>query len=122
MSKQRRNTDIGRQGEALAADYLEAKGYRIAARNYRAGRCEIDLIAWTPAGDILVFVEVKARKSADWGSPESFIDADKIERLSRAAGVYMESISYEWEIRFDVIAILGSGPDAEIRHLEDVFF
>ena len=43
--------------------------------------------------------------------------------LARAAGIYMESIDYEWEIRFDVVAvILATGKVVEIRHIEDAFF
>jgi putative endonuclease len=118
------NTVTGQWGENQAATLLEARGYRIAARNYRYGRTEIDLVARGPGPDtLLVFVEVKTRKDTSWGPPEQFVNQDKMERLARAAGAYMEAIGYEWEIRFDVIAIVGNPPHLKsITHYEDVFF
>ena len=119
-----RHLKTGQQGEAAAAEFLEQKGWRIVERNWRAGRAEIDLIAWVHE-KLLVFVEVKTRSSADmgFGGPEAAIDAKKQAMLLRAAGLYMESIDYDWEIRFDVVAvILKRDKVLEIRHLEDAFF
>lgn len=121
MSK---HLETGQVGENAAADFLEQKGWRIVERNWRAGRGEIDLIAW--AGErLLVFVEVKTRtgESAGFGGPEQAIDAKKQDMLQRAAGAYMESIEYDWEIRFDTVAVvLRQGKVLEIRHVEDAFF
>lgn len=114
--------DTGRLGEQLAAAFLEEKGYRIAARNWRAGRGEIDLIAWSPE-NILVFVEVKTRAYDSFGGPEGAVVNKKAEVLARAAGVYMEHTGYEWEIRFDTVAVLlRDGQLREIRHVEDAFW
>lgn len=114
--------DTGKRGEALAADFLERKGWRIAERNWRAGRGEIDLIAW--AHDrLLVFVEVKTRAGDGFGGPEEAVDARKQDLLARTAGLYMEHIGYDWEIRFDIVAVLLKGDKVlEIRHAEDAFF
>ena len=114
----------GQYGETIAAEFLVEKGWRIAARNWRAGRSEIDIIAWTDE-EILVFVEVKTRtgEGQGYGGPEEAVDAKKQDQMIRAAGAYMESIDYGWEIRFDVVAvILGNGRVSEIRHVEDAFF
>jgi putative endonuclease len=120
--KSNRHLETGALGEAAAADLLEQKGWRIAERNWRSGRCEVDIIAWAK-DDLLVFVEVKTRSSEGFGGPEGAIDARKQNMLARAAGIYMESIGYEWEIRFDTVAVvLYKGAIAEIRHIEDVFF
>ncbi len=119
-----RHIETGRLGEDAAAEFLEKQGWRIAERNWRSGRFEVDIIAWT-AEEILVFVEVKTRSGDHfgYGSPEASIDAKKQDMLARAAGTYMESIDYEWEIRFDVVAVLlKNGKVLEIRHLEDSFF
>ena len=114
--------DTGKRGEALAAEFLERKGWRIAERNFRAGRGEIDLIAW--AGNrLLVFVEVKTRRDDGFGGPEEAVDARKQDILARTAGIYMERIDYDWEIRFDIVAVLLRGDEVrEIRHVEDAFF
>jgi putative endonuclease len=111
----------GQRGEDLAADFLSGKGYRIVERNWRSGRGEIDLIAWQD--ELLVFVEVKTRRNEAFGPPESAVDTKKQQVLVRTAGAYMEQISYEWAVRFDVIAIILTGDKVvEIRHHEDAFF
>jgi putative endonuclease len=112
----------GTKGEDIAATHLEAKGYRIAERNYRAGRGEVDLIAWQ--GDrLLVFVEVKTRATESFGGPEGAVSARKQHVMARTAGAYMEAIGYDWAIRFDVVAIiLKDDVVKEIRHVEDAFF
>jgi putative endonuclease len=112
-------------GEDAAIAFLEAKGYRIAERNWRFGKSELDIIAWV--NDLLlVFVEVKTRtgQGRGFGGPEGAIDKRKQERLLHAAGSYMEAINYDWEIRFDTIAVILSKQQKvlEIRHLEDVFY
>jgi len=117
-----KHLETGRLGEAAACAFLEKKGWRIAASNWRSGRGEVDIIAW--ANDkLLVFIEVKTRAGEGFGGPEEAVDAKKQDLLARTAGVYMESIQYEWEIRFDIVAvILRQGKVLEIRHVEDAFF
>ena len=63
--------DEGRWGEALAAEYLRQRGYRLAAHSYQCRFGEIDLIAWD--GDILCFVEVKTRTNTDMGLPREYV-------------------------------------------------
>ncbi|MFN0214255.1 MAG: YraN family protein [Saprospiraceae bacterium] len=119
-----KHLETGILGEAAAADFLEQKGWKIAERNWRSGRYELDIIAWSEE-EILVFVEVKTRsgKHPDYGAPEESVDAKKQDQMIRAAGFYMETIDYEWEIRFDVVAvILNQDKVLEINHIEDAFF
>lgn len=111
----------GEMGEKIAENYLIEKGYRIAERNYRQGRGEIDLIAWQN-NKLLVFIEVKTRHHELFGGPEMAVTVKKQKLLAGVAGKYMESIGYEWAIRFDVVAIiLEKGTVKEIRHHEDAF-
>jgi putative endonuclease len=119
MNKQ----EIGKTGEDLAVGHLEARGYRIAARNFRAGRGEIDIIAWAPAGRLLVFIEVKTRKNNSFGGPEAAVTRKKQQTMARTAGAYMMQTGYDWAIRFDTMAVLlRDGRLLEIRHVEDAFF
>ncbi len=76
----------GERGEALAARYLEGRGWTILARRLRVGRDEIDLLAVEPGeAGALVVVEVRARSSGRFGSPEESVDRRKVARLYRAA-------------------------------------
>lgn len=114
--------ELGKQGENLAVEYLREKGWRIAARNWRSGRGEIDIIAWE-AENLLVFVEVKTRSYDNFGGPEASVGGPKQDMIAKTAGRYMELIDYEWIIRFDVISLIfRKGKLLEIRHVEDAFF
>ena len=111
----------GNLGEALALEHLTGHGFTVEATNYRYRRTEIDIIA-RHAG-ILVFVEVKTRSSLAFGHPSIFLRPEQQRRISRAASAYMEEIGYDWEIRFDLIAIhLRAKDDFTLDHYEDVFF
>ncbi len=112
----------GKSGESIAAEYLIGKGWRVVAQNWRAGRGEIDIIAW--AHDrLLVFVEVKTRSYDAFGGPEDAVTPKKQLLIARTAGLYMESIDYDWEIRFDILCVIGPASQSpEIRHIEDAFF
>jgi len=114
----RRHGNVGRRGEDLAHRYLRKKGYIVVARNWRPpqGGGEIDLIAWE--GGVLVFVEVKARLSADWSAPERDINHEKILALRRAARDYIRRAEADASTaRFDVLSIVGE----TIEHLEEAF-
>lgn len=100
-----------RRGEDLAFELLRAEGYRVVARNYRArsGRGELDLIGWD--GEFLACVEVKARKNADFGRPEAFVDSAKRRRLISAAHEFARrSKTPAYRLRFDVVSVVLSDP------------
>lgn len=109
---------LGSQGEQLAADYLENKGWEILETNYRYSRYEIDLIASKP--DILIFVEVKARTNISFGNPETFVDEKKTENIMKAADHYIHEHNWQGDVRFDIISILKKG-FMELEHIEDAF-
>lgn len=116
------NPDLasGRRGEDLAHRHLQSLGYQVVARNWRArSGPEVDLIARD--GEILVFVEVKSRKTDEFGSPDRAIDREKELRLLRAAREYTRRAGADWSrVRFDIINIVFSDPThIEIRR--DVF-
>ena len=101
----------GRLGEDLAHRYLRRSGFTVVARNYRppSGPGEIDLVVRD--GEALVFVEVKARSSEEFGAPEAAIDRDKLRHIERAARDYARRAGVEWErVRFDVVNIILSRP------------
>jgi putative endonuclease len=116
--------EAGAQGEAAAADFLaKRRGFRIVARNWqspRDRRDEIDLIARD--GDVLVFVEVKAR-SADALVPGYFAVNDRKKRaLRRAVHAYLTALKEPPRtFRFDVVEVaLSPRLPAQCLHFENV--
>ena len=115
------HNDTGKRGEALARALLLEKGYWIEAVNWRCGKAEVDIIA--RQGEVLVFVEVKTRSTDRWGRPTRFVRPAQTKLLSKAANEYMRLTHHDWEIRFDLIAVLLlADGQAEVEHLEDAFF
>ncbi len=111
---------LGRRGERAAERHLRRNGYRIVARNFRAAGAEIDLVAID--GDILVFVEVKTRRSRAAGAPEEAVDERKQTRMRRAAEVFARRYrADEIEMRFDIVAVDASGKRLEIELLRNAF-
>jgi putative endonuclease len=111
----------GRHGEDLAHRFLRRQGYTIVARNFRPrnGAGEIDLVAWE--SDYLVFVEVKARATDQFGTPDRAVDSEKQGYLERAAREYARRAEVEWEhVRFDIVSILLTEPP-EVELLRDAF-
>jgi len=115
------NQKLGDEGERLAAEFLESQGYLIREKKWRSGHSEIDLIA--EKDEVLVFVEVKTRKSTAFGFPEESVSMAKQSHLARGAEFYLESCGWNGEIRFDIISIVkGKDKAIEIHHIRDAFF
>ncbi len=113
--------ELGRWGEALAARWLQEKGWQILARNWRHGPLELDLVA--RQGEVLVFVEVKTARSTQHGTPDVRVTPAKQAALARAAAAYLHQAGHEGEVRFDVISIVASDAQAySIHHFVDAFF
>ena len=110
---------LGQTAEQLAAQYLQQQGFTIVARNYRHGRAEVDLVACKDK--LLVFVEVKARSSSQFGHPETFVSEQQQERLLTAAEEYI--ITHQWDdnIRFDIIGVYFQHGRHTLDHFEDAF-
>lgn len=113
----------GAWGEALAAEYLRKKRYKILAVGYHCRFGEIDLIAQNRKN--LVFVEVKLRKSSTFASAMEYVDRRKQDRIRITASMYLSQNPTTLQPRFDVIEIYAPrGTDTqspEICHLEDAF-
>ena len=105
--------ELGRAGENEAAHFLEHRGYRIVGRNVRADRVEIDLIA--RRGGLLVFVEVKSRRSLRMGGAAESVDRRKQQRLRRGASAWLASRPAAargvHRLRFDVVTCLRTRAD-----------
>ncbi|HVG12883.1 MAG TPA: YraN family protein [Flavisolibacter sp.] len=112
---------FGMEGEALAASYLEQKGFSILHRNWRSSYYEIDIIAIKE--DKLHIVEVKARSSKKWGMPEEAVTKTKFNRLLQAADEFLHKHRQYKHVQYDVLALLKQ-KDAPLEYflIEDVYF
>ena len=112
---------VAQESEDLAYDLIRESGYRVIERNYRRlrGKGEVGLLAWD--GDMLACVEVKTRRTADYGRPERDVDAKKRGHLIRTAYDYARRANIEPQrLRFNVVAVvLNEGPD--LRLFKDAF-
>jgi putative endonuclease len=99
---------LGRQGEQLAAEYLQEAGFRVLDRNYRCAGGEIDIIA--SERRTLVACEVKTRSDVRYGSPIEAVTSKKLRRLRRLAvhWVLTHGVIFD-ELRVDVVGVLKSG-------------
>jgi putative endonuclease len=119
---QQGRSGLGAEGERVAKAFLLAKGYRILRQNYETRLGEIDLIARD--GEVVVFVEVKARTSATFGPPQSSVTLAKQRQIVKAAGLFLEQEGLaEAACRFDVVAVTFGGKrgQPEILLIRDAF-
>jgi putative endonuclease len=115
------HNDLGRYGEQLAKTFLEEQGYSVLEQNWVYGRAEIDLIVFKDHK--IIFVEVKTRRSVNFGEPEDFVNWKKEYQLEFASLEYIERKNHQGEIRFDVIAIVFENKENyKINHIEDAFW
>ena len=110
----------GYEGEQLALLHLKRLGYRIICRNYRCLLGEIDIIAHHR--DVLVFVEVKSRRSQAFGSPKQAITPAKQHKLSQVAWHYLQKHNLtEAKARFDVVTVSGTKGAPLFEVIENAF-
>jgi putative endonuclease len=115
--------NLGKYGESLAKKYLESKNYIPVAENFRYERAEVDSIFVDEKEKILVFVEVKTRRSKTFGEPEESVTEGKQEQIIKSAqGFLMEHPEYdEYGKRFDIVSVYVKGNKKEINHIINAF-
>ena len=99
---------VGRRAESLALEHLRGHGLTPVARNFRSRGGEIDLIMLD--GDCLAFIEVRSRRSSQFASPASTVDARKRRKLTGAAAMFIvrHDRYADFTMRFDVVSIEGT--------------
>lgn len=113
-----RHLESGKFGENFAVEYLKNSGYEILAVNWRYKYWEVDIIAKDL--DVLIFVEVKSRKSSAFGAPSDFVDDKKQKNLLKAAEEYLALNNYIGEIRFDIVSVYLDSNKIEL--IKDAFW
>ena len=111
---------FGEAGEAIIARHLKQKGYRIIERNYRTKIGEIDIIAKDK--DTIVFVEVKSRRSWQFGNPKAAVTFQKQRKISMVALQYLKATRRSnASARFDVAAVTITRDKPQIEIIKNAF-
>jgi putative endonuclease len=111
---------LGALGERVAARWLERSGWAIVARRFRSGHRDLDLVA--RRGEVVAFVEVKARRGLALGDPVEAVGAGKQRQVARSAWVWIDRHGRPGEVyRFDVIGVLFGPAGVRVRHVADAF-
>lgn len=111
---------LGEEGERIARQLLEKKGYRILETNWKYNRWEIDIIA--RRYDFISIVEVKTRSTNRFGYPESFVGKKKMQNLINATDEYLRQKGLEHlGVRFEIVALTKTPDGFEAEHIEEAF-
>ena len=111
---------LGERGERAAERWLRRRGWTILARRWRSGRRDLDLVA--AQGELVAFVEVKARRTDGFGGPVGAVGWRKQRELSRSALAWIDRHGRAGEhYRFDVVGVILSGERVRVRHVEHAF-
>ena len=113
------HNETGKQGETIAVEYLQGKGYSILEQNWHNHHQEIDVIA--TKGNEMVIVEVKCRKGTPLAEPYAAVNRNKQNLLIKAANAYIQLKNIDKETRFDIISIT-LGKETVIDHIENAFY
>ncbi len=126
MSDRTKSRETGDTGEDIAVEFLRSHGYGIVARNYYSSHAEIDIIAISPDGEVIVFCEVKARServAEKYGRPAKAVGYTKQKNLIFAANGYIRKnpdICSSRRVRIDVIEVyLPDQGLPKVRHLQN---
>lgn len=111
---------IGKSGESAALRFLKKKGYKILEQNYRTRLGEIDIIARDR--QTIVFIEVKTRRSLEYGSPKMALTPKKQRNISMTALYYLKvNDQSHAHARFDVVTVQSGAGELAIDIIKNAF-
>ena len=113
-------SDLGKKGEAIAADHLEKIGYSVLQKNFGRGRAEVDIIATDHRR--LIFVEVKTRESEFLNDPGFMVPVQKQRQIIKAANNFIKERRIDLPSRFDIISIVHNEEGTKLNHFESAFY
>ncbi len=106
----------GRRGERIACRFLMRHGFDILARRHRGRSGELDIVALE--NEVLVFIEVKTRKTSEFGEPWEFVDWQKQQKLRRTAEEFIGDYDLgQYAYRFDIVSVT----EKEVKHFRNAF-
>ena len=114
------NVEVGSYGQKLAERYISDEGFHIIERNFRCRSGEIDLVARD--GDYIVFIEVKYRRSLEYGYPCEAVGYHKQRHIKRVAQYYImiKNLNNQ-DFRFDILEIIDNAENPEINLIKNAF-
>ena len=110
---------LGQEAETRAANYFIEKGFIVLERNFRYRKAEVDLIVRKK--NILVAVEVKARRTDYFGLPQDFVRQKQWQRLIMAIDYYVVERNLDVDVRFDILAFVVQNGKWNRAHIENAF-
>ena len=113
------HNDLGKEGELIAQQFLQKKGFQILHCNWQHLRYEVDIVAYDK--EFLVFIEVKTRSSMRYGFPDESVDFKKEKMLIEAAEIYLEKKDLFNEVRFDIVSVIKNEKEERVYHIVDAF-
>jgi len=113
------NYSNGHHAEKVAARYLQAHGYKVFALNWRTARAEIDIVGQTPSG-VLVFIEVKYRRTTNQGNGLDYITVAKQRQMRFAAELWVAKYGYRGAYTLGAVEI--SGPKYVVTNVIDAIY
>ena len=115
------NRSLGAQGEEIAVAFLEGRKFKVLERNFRCKGGEVDIVARD--GRTLIFIEVKTRRTLEFGPPQAAVTLFKQRQISKAALTWLaKNRLTEAPARFDVVAVLlRDGAAPFIEHIPNAF-
>ncbi len=111
--------ELGKKGEAIAAEFLSKNGYKIRHKNWHFGHKELDIV--TTYNEMLVIVEVKTRWTNYWEEPKESVRRKKQRFIIEAAEAYVQEYNLNTDVQFDIISIILQEDKYEIEHIQDAF-
>jgi putative endonuclease len=112
--------EFGEMGERIAERWLRQRGWKVVNRRFRNGHRDIDLVV--ELDGLVAFVEVKARRGADFGGPVASVNWRKQRELARSAKVWIDRHGQPLEeYRFDVVGVLVNGQTVRVSHVPNAF-
>lgn len=111
---------LGAAGEGHARRYLEARGYRFVAANWRCAAGEVDLVMLDSQADEVVFVEVKTRRGEAMGRADESVTSAKARRVLATATAFLaehaELQGRVWRVDLVALTLGGGGAVREVAH------
>ena len=114
------HNELGKEGEAIAREYLLRFQYDILETNYTFQKGEIDIIA--QKDDEIIFFEVKTRQSREMMTTQESVTKRKQKLIIKTAHQYLTENEIELEARFDIIGIVLNKYESDIEHIEGAFY